>query len=258
MNVGCAVLLQKAMHAQTWLEAYAALYPPRTDPVAKLQAMLDRGKNPKCVDDPVDGDMLSRLGPGEWYSSNIIRAFANAALERVADVRVLVQGATITGSTVELRGFVRGALEHMRSEKIRRVVIAVNSDNSHWAVACVDETTVAYYDSKHNEARAGLACDAIVEVAGRRQVRTGASMCCQQPNDVDCGVYACMNMLHLVYGAAVPTGGEYQNSIARMRALVATRILECCERKTPEPLKRKRLKQSAGVPDQPAERVVLE
>jgi hypothetical protein len=83
-------------------------------------------------------------------------------------------------------------------------------------------------------------------------------MCCQQPNDVDCGVYACMNMLHLVYGAAVPTGYEYRNSIAKMRALVASRILECCEGKTPKPLKRMRLRPTAGVPDPPAERVVLE
>jgi Ulp1 family protease len=168
-----------------------------------------------------------------------------------------VQGATITGKKIELRNFVRGPLEKMASAKIRRVVIAVNSNNSHWAVACVDPKTVAYYDSQYDEARAKIACAAIVAVAGQRKVRTGASMCCQQPNGVDCGVYACANMLHLVYGAEVPTGAEYNDNIEKLRCLVATRILECCEEGQTRRAKRPRLRPSAENEESPGEKVVL-
>ena len=255
MTVGCAVLLQKAMHAQTWLEAYMALYPPKAGARAEL-LRKPRSGEPMCHNDPVNDDMIARLGKKKWYSSNIIRAFANAALDVVRDVLVLVQGATITGHGIRLGGFVRGALQKMAGANIRRVVVAVNSDNSHWAVACVDQRTVAYYDSKYDDRRAAIACGAIVAVAGARKMLKGPTMCCQQPNDVDCGVYACANMLHLVYGAEVPSGTVYEDNIEKLRHLVATRILECSEGKTMG-LKRPMLRPSAADEERPEETIVL-
>ncbi len=178
----------------------------------------------------------------QWLAGDAIGAFIStvmANLDGAGRLRVLL-GSRILGGKLELDSAMQRELD-AAGAYCARYILAVNVGVSHWGVACIDgldgldglnglEPVISYYDSKRDEQTARAMHEGLVSTLPLRTASVRRVSCRQQPNDFDCGVCACVNILHLAHGADVPSGGKWkQAELDDARLFVAAQILACVD-----------------------------
>lgn len=175
------------------------------------------------------------LTPRRWLNDTIIEFFMK---EVEASSKSIVAFNSFFYTTLSQRGY-QGVRRWMKKKKVKitdleKIFVPINLNQSHWALGMIDITNkrIVYVDSLSNGPNAvsfAILSDLRNYVVSESQDTMGSDFeletleCPQQPNGFDCGIYLCMNTLHLSQNAALKFN---QNDAVRMRTYIAHLVLK--------------------------------
>jgi hypothetical protein len=285
--IGCSVLLLRALSGlATWFEAYTRLVgfdrkatrkrlagdvPPDATCTGYAAAIVVGATVKTHLGRTV---VMHTLRARKWLTLDAITAFISTVMvhldgaEEERRLRVVIGSRTHNGA-FELAGAMRRELE-LAGTYCARYILTVNVGISHWGVVCIDglnglnglngrgaKPTIAYYDSGHDDATARMIHEGLRSINGLHEAEVKRAGCRQQPNDFDCGVCACVNILHLAHGVDVPSGAQWtQPELDDARLFVAARIFACVDH-GPYKQAPKRARRRARSPGPRPEQVVI-
>jgi len=275
------VLLLRALSGlATWFEAYTRLVgfdraatrkrlagkvPPEATCTGYAAAIVVGAETTTHLGSKV---VMHTLRAGEWLALDAITAFISTVMvhldgaEEERRLRVVI-GSRIHNGAFELARAMRRELD-MAGTYCARYILTVNAGTSHWGVVCIDglngrgaKPTIAYYDSGHDHATARMIHEGLRSINGLHEAEVKRAACRQQPNHFDCGVCACVNILHLAHGVDVPSGAQWaQRELDDARLFVASQIFACVDH-GPYKHAPKRARRRARSPGPRPEQVVI-